>query len=451
MKITELFLYKPIFMFELLIAMHLFSFRLPKKKHYALRLVLTTLCCLALSLVFPLFERFSYSWWFSSFMFLLFYLAAFLSLFFVYDVSKRKLFFISIASYTTQHLSHEIYALTVRLLNLTDSPSLGFYGDKEILTFDLGVEALQVMGYLEIHLLVYLFVYFVFRKKVNDEEIHFDNFSLLIIAALILFTSIILSSVITYLNADYNKIYFIIVDIYNLLSCFMILYIQFYVIDNRRLKSELHFTSELLHQSEVRYEESKKNVNLINLKCHDLKHQIRTLSKQDVISKDTVQEIANIINIYDQNVATGNEVLDIILSEKGLLCQKENIKLSVMADCSKLSFVLDADLYCLFGNALDNAIEAVQKIKNPKKRQINLIVKSVHSLVSISIENYFEGTIKFDKNGLPITIKKDKSYHGFGMKSIKMVVEKYQGDMKLLTRGDIFSLNILFPSKQVER
>ena len=449
MKFTELFIYKPLFMFELLIAMHLFSFHLPKKKNYIIRYIISILSCLVLSILFPLFDNVSYSWWFSSLMFIVLYLIAFISLFFVYDVPWHKLFFISIASYTSQHLSHELYALIARLFNLNNSSSLGFYGSNEI-SFDSSIQIIQIMSYLEIHLLVYIVIYFLFGKKIKNDEIKINNKSLMLISSLILFTNIVLSSVITYLDMNYNKIYFIIVGIYNILSCLMVLYIQFYIIDNKKLKGELQLTSQLLHQSEIRYEESKKNVNLINLKCHDLKHQIRKLSNKEEFSKETVKEITDIINIYDSNMQTNNEVIDIILAEKSLLCQKDNIKLTCLADCSKLNFILDADLYCLFGNILDNAIEAVYKLKNNEKRQINIVIKNVYSLISITVENYYEGDIVLDKNGLPITTKDNKDFHGFGMKSIKMIVDKYHGDMNITKRNDIFSLNILFTSNKIE-
>ena len=155
-------------------------------------------------------------------MFIVLYLIAFISLFFVYDVPWHKLFFISIASYTSQHLSHELYALIVRLFNLNDSSSLGFYGNNEI-SFDSSIQIIQIMSYLEIHLLVYIVIYFLFGKKIKNDEIKIDNKSLMLISSLILFTNIVLSSVITYLDMNYNKIYFIIVGIYNILSCLMVL------------------------------------------------------------------------------------------------------------------------------------------------------------------------------------------------------------------------------------
>ena len=101
MEITELALYKPVFVLEILLAMHMFSYKLPKKKNSVWRFILSVGAVLVLSIIFPLFKV-SYSWWFSSLMFLTLFLLCFVSLFFVYDVPWYKLFFISIAGYTTQ-------------------------------------------------------------------------------------------------------------------------------------------------------------------------------------------------------------------------------------------------------------------------------------------------------------------------------------------------------------
>ena len=67
------------------------------------------------------------------------------------------------------------------------------------------------------------------------------------------------------------------------------------------------------------------------------------------------------------------------------------------------------------------------------------------SFVSITIENYFDGKIKLDKQGIPKTTKNNEQYHGFGMKSIKLIVNKYHGDLKIVLDDDVFSLGILFP------
>ena len=115
-----------------------------------------------------------------------------------------------------------------------------------------------------------------------------------------------------------------------------------------------------------------------------------------------------------------------------------------MIDGTKLDFIQDGDLYCIFGNLMDNALEAVTKIHNEDKRIINITVKSKDNLLLIQQDNYFEGDVKFDEDGLPITSKKDTNYHGFGIQSIKLLVEKYNGTITTFTNNDVFHLNILF-------
>jgi sensor histidine kinase regulating citrate/malate metabolism len=115
-----------------------------------------------------------------------------------------------------------------------------------------------------------------------------------------------------------------------------------------------------------------------------------------------------------------------------------------MVDGAKLDFIEAGDLYCLFGNLTDNALEAVAKIANKEKRIINIIVKMVDNMLIIQEENYYDGNINFDDDGLPITSKEDKDYHGFGIQSIKLLVEKYHGVLTTFVNDDVFHLNILF-------
>jgi sensor histidine kinase regulating citrate/malate metabolism len=108
----------------------------------------------------------------------------------------------------------------------------------------------------------------------------------------------------------------------------------------------------------------------------------------------------------------------------------------------------DSDLYSLFGNAIDNAVEAVAKIDNPEKRTVNVIVKNTNHFISVMVENYYKGSLKYNSDGLPITTKENNGYHGFGVKSIKIIVDKYQGTCNIRTNNGIFSLAITFPEKE---
>ena len=58
-------------------------------------------------------------------------------------------------------------------------------------------------------------------------------------------------------------------------------------------------------------------------------------------------------------------------------------------------------------------------------------------------ENYFKGKLAFE-DGLPLTTKEDKESHGFGMRSLRMIVKKYGGELTASVSDDIFHLNIIF-------
>ena len=114
-----------------------------------------------------------------------------------------------------------------------------------------------------------------------------------------------------------------------------------------------------------------------------------------------------------------------------------------MADGAKLNFMSDPDIYSLFGNMLDNAIQTVIQLEQDK-RVIGVTIRAEGELLSINSHNYYSGNVHME-HGLPVTSKEDKKYHGFGVKSMVMIVEKYGGSISFDARDQIFNLNILLP------
>ena len=72
----------------------------------------------------------------------------------------------------------------------------------------------------------------------------------------------------------------------------------------------------------------------------------------------------------------------------------------------------------------------------------------MESFVSVNIHNYYAKPLEFDETGNLKTTKGDEDYHGFGLKSIKLVAEKYGGDVKVDAKDHVFNLDILFPLTQ---
>ena len=187
---------------------------------------------------------------------------------------------------------------------------------------------------------------------------------------------------------------------------------------------------------------SKENIDIINIKCHDIKHKLAKFKGR--LEEDEIQEIENAIMIYDSQVKTQSEALNIVLTEKSLQCKKNGIQLTCIADQSNFDFMSYSDQCSLFGNIIDNAIEAVMKIEDINRRVVCLNIKSVGKIVSVHIENYFDGKLKFI-NGLPETTKSDNRFHGYGMKSVKMIIDKYGGNMVVRTNDGLFMLDMMLP------
>ena len=155
---------------------------------------------------------------------------------------------------------------------------------------------------------------------------------------------------------------------------------------------------------------------------------------------------------------TGNKVLDVILTTKSLQCEKKNITLNAMVDGDLLSGIHVKDICSLFGNVLDNAIEATQQVEDKDKRLITLSVRSRNQFIIVECENYSESdNVRlrksekrriFKNDNLPRTTKKDNVKHGFGLKSIGQVAEKYGGAMNVSYEDGWFKVKVLLSNKK---
>lgn len=228
--------------------------------------------------------------------------------------------------------------------------------------------------------------------------------------------------------------------------CVLFLYVQHSIETMQRAEQEVNVMQQLLYRQQEQYRISQENMDLINRKCHDLRYQMEMLRKlkDEKEIEQQLKEMERSAMIYDSIFKTGNPVLDTVLTEKSLLCEANRIQMTCMADGEKLNFIGKVDLYTLFGNALDNAIECVMKIEDTGKRVIQVAVFYEKNLLMIRIRNYCEEKLEF-QNGLPISTKNDPNYHGYGLKSIQYTAEKYGGWLVCQNPENYFVLQILLP------
>ena len=228
--------------------------------------------------------------------------------------------------------------------------------------------------------------------------------------------------------------------------CITLLYLQSALFKKSSMRKELETIQLLWHQQKGQYQLSKETIELINHKCHDLKHQVQAIrAVKDEKERETyLEKIEKSVQIYSAIVRTGNEILDTILTEKSLICENSGIHINCVADGSLMALMNPVDVYTLDGNALDNENEAVRKLESKEKRVIDIMLYERQSFLMLQIVNPMCGEVKFE-DGLPLTTKAKNGYHGYGMKSMLHTIQKYEGHLTTEVKNGCFYFNVMLP------
>ena len=208
----------------------------------------------------------------------------------------------------------------------------------------------------------------------------------------------------------------------------------------RRDNEEMH---NLISNKMQYYQMSRDGIVSLQIKCHDLKHMIAAIrSRADWESLDEhIQQLEDSVIEYGTVVECGNENINVVLTEKNILCSTCGVKFSYIIDGTLFDFLSEREIYSLFGNALDNALESSSKVSDPEKRVISLKAARRGGMVVLHVENFFDEELTM-VDGLPQTTKKG-SGHGFGLRSIQQIAERYNGVASVQANSNIFKLTVL--------
>lgn len=432
-------------MSELLIAETMLTFHYPKRKGIAYLLPLALLLCYGTAILYP--QQIVDNWFSSSFMFVFFFMISIAGLTMCFRVKFVNLLFCAVSAYTVQHLSYIVFSL----VNITLLDSQAFisvvYDNESILSWSNigGMMAFSFVIYVILYFIIYLISQTVLKRWVGKNgDLKFKSLSVIAFIALALIVDVVISDVFRYADGISRFMEFF-CCLLSILLCLCLLCLQMSMIKSKDVEQEMEVLSRLYDEQQKHYQIRKETIDLINIKCHDFRHQIHQIGSDRGVDGEVLQKMQDLISFYDADITTGNKSLDIILTEKSLLCREKGIDFTCIVDGKLLSFMNDSDLYALFGNILDNAIEAVDKISDdPTKKCINFIVEKKQGVVSVREDNYYTGEIRKDENGLIETAKNDKKYHGFGMKSIREITQRYGGIFRVDADKDIFRLSIAF-------
>lgn len=423
---------------ETFIMTHVFGSRLEKRKYFWARLIASFICGGTLVYCFPMvrFSNFWTSWLYSSFMYLYILLIAVLTAFVCYKGSLSNYIFVGSGGYAAHHVRSCIEDFSLSILGLSNK--WNFY-DRE--------------RYIPLFITSFIFFGIIIFFYVKNKKIQPLNSTkrVVFLSFLIVVIDIFLSCFAMFPWALDGKASTYVTNIYNFITSLFALGLMFGLINKQNIEKEIAILDYIIQEQEKQFKISRDAMESINIKAHDLRHHINYMMEdKGYFTNEEVKELNEKINTFNSIYETNNQVIDVVLSSRAITCDKHHIELTCIVDGKLFNFMERYELYALFENALDNAIDAVRKISNKERRFIFVSVKQTNNMISLHIENSFDGKDIEFVDGLPVTSNNDKLNHGLGIKSIKRIVDKYKGFMNINCTSNVFYLDICFPLMAVK-
>ncbi len=408
------------YIIQILIAEALFCYRLPHRSHMVLRVVAGLLVALPLMVIVPNWILMHVSGLFSLTVFLI------SLLFWRWCIAGRfrDLLFCCVGAQLTQNLSYNIE-------NLIYQP----FSDSFTLAGWLALSVTCTCA-------VYAACFLIFaRRGGSDGRLDVEGRYVYVFA--------VMAALFTYAMQYLFQVYGIdriwVSRPPLILCCMAGLCVQYGYVALKNETDERMLLERMLRQEARQYAVAQESIDLINLKAHDLRHQIMRIRAGSGADDEELDDIERIVERYESTFNSGNRDLDVVLTQKQLTCRSNGIEMTVMAQGEALSFLRPADIVSLFGNILDNAIEHEKTVKTQSRRHISVAVRRSGQMATIRVENYCEHAPQTSRGKLPVTSKKDRRYHGFGLRSVQYIVERYGGTVAITTEHNLFVVSILLP------
>ena len=179
---------------------------------------------------------------------------------------------------------------------------------------------------------------------------------------------------------------------------------------------------------------------------HDMKNHLACLmhlaKEKNIEELQRYLENMNVsVEQIDKELHCGNSIADAICNEKNQLAKQQGIAFEIEGQMPEEAKIEAVDICTIFANALDNAIEALADAE-PEKKWMKLELSHQGDIIFLRFVNPVD-TAPVAGN----TSKTDKINHGFGLKNIRLAVEKYHGQMSTMLREQenetVFCLEIM--------
>ncbi len=238
-------------------------------------------------------------------------------------------------------------------------------------------------------------------------------------------------------------------NVYLLLGLVILCIASFHITDllQRHYEAEVYLSSVNAHmraemENIAAVQETHEKIKRISHGITNQLFAVETLLHNDKF-EEAEKYLEMLVGTVEQHILpvhTNNVVIDALLNQKYILATSKRIKMVFDIQDLQEPKIYISNLVAILSNALNNAIEACEKVTGD--RVIELQIINENNEMIISIENTIEKEVTIVDNHIPTT-KSDKENHGIGLGSIRGIVEQHGGKMFLDSEGNRFKLLIV--------
>lgn len=228
-----------------------------------------------------------------------------------------------------------------------------------------------------------------------------------------------------------------------LLAAIGILFLFHYMKD-KQTQRKIEYAEKLVQQQKAQYDLLFEQNSTIIKRNHDYKNFIIGILSElerknyDAVKQKLLGELQAIQSVSEKTL-TGSSIIDTILNHKIALAETKGAKLALSYKNVRDIHISGIDLSILLGNALDNAIEAAEKVEEKDRKTVRLFIALQGEKVIITVTNFVSHSIETDYLK---TAKGDPALHGFGIINMKAIVSKYNGEISFSCVDNVFKTSI---------
>lgn len=282
-----------------------------------------------------------------------------------------------------------------------------------------------------------------FRKK---DSYHFKINEWIIVISALLITLLIWISmyIVTLSNLITNFIFLFVTLLLASLNAIIFLFIQKMSHSNQK-ETEKELLQFQLQQEQKEMRNLEHQYQEISILRHDFQNKVQCI--YTMLEQNNYEDARRYTEKFlkaehkaaKPRIRSSNSVLNAIMNEKIEKAEQYQIEISCRVTI-RIPEYLEYDLSILLANLLDNAIEACQNNTIPS--QIIVVITETAGYFRIAVKNTIQESV-LETNQKLESRKKDKAHHGFGLKSVRKIVEKYQGSMEAYEKKNVFIISIL--------